>query len=154
MECATIENIHPLFGIEVTGLSLVSLFDPPESSECICKPDLKTTIEKVKLLVHKHKVVVFRDQGILTGEEQIQISRWFGEMEDAGFEQHPKSPHRLILRVSNDENEGFREFGTSGFHIDGSFMEYPNDFSIYHITKVPDRGTTGYYQLLNSLLTI
>ncbi len=64
-------------------------------------------------------------------------------MEVAGFEQHPRCPDRRVLRVSNDESEGLRDFGVSGFHIDGMFMEKPNSHSIYHIIEVPTKGTTG-----------
>lgn len=45
---------------------------------------------------------------MVCGDRQIEITRLFGEVETAGFELHPKSPDRHILRVSNDENEGFR----------------------------------------------
>ena len=65
------------------------------------------------------------------------------QVEVAGFEQHPRCPDRRVLRVSNDESEGLRDFGVSGFHIDGMFMEKPNSHSIYHIIEVPTKGTTG-----------
>ena len=88
----------------------------------------------------------FKNQGCISGERQIEITRWFGEIETAGFELHPKSPSRLILRVSNNEEEGFTNFGTGGFHIDGSFMENPNTHSIYHMVQAPSHGETSMSQ--------
>jgi hypothetical protein len=48
---------------------------------------------------------VFKDQGIISGQRHVEISRWFGEMEST-FYKHPKSPHPDVFRVSNDRNEG------------------------------------------------
>lgn len=79
----------------------------------------------------------------MSGERQIEITQWFGEVETAGFDLHPKAPDRRILRVSNDDDYGFTGFGTSGFHVDGSFMEAPNNFSIYHMVQAPTQGETG-----------
>ena len=45
-------------------------------------------------------------QGVLTPERQLEIGRWFGKIEST-FYNHPKSPHRDIFRVSNDEAEGW-----------------------------------------------
>ena len=122
-------QLHP-FGAEIWGIDLKENID-------------HSTIEQIQQDVQKHRILIFKDQGIVSGSRQVEISRWFGELEIAGFERHQKSPSDFILRVSNDEEEGFRDFGTSGFHIDGSFMEMPNAYSIYHIICVPTKGDTG-----------
>ncbi len=53
----------------------------------------------------RHRLLVFRDQGIVSGERQVEISRWFGELEST-FYKHPHSPHPDVFRVSNDEQTG------------------------------------------------
>ena len=100
-------------------------------------------IKQLKQDVTKYKLLIVKNQGVIHHEQQIEITKYFGEIETAGFDQHAKSPHRCILRVSNDENEGFNKFGTAGIHIDGSFMEYPNSHSIYHIIQTPPDVSTG-----------
>ncbi|KAL3867835.1 hypothetical protein ACJMK2_040681 [Sinanodonta woodiana] len=111
------------------------------------------TINDIKDLVHKHKILIFRDQGIITGERHVEISRWFGELEST-FYRHSRSPHPDVFRVSNDEKEGCTNVGRTGWHIDGSFLEAPFSFSIYHIVSVPKMGNTDFVpfdQLIGSL---
>ena len=62
---------------------------------------LQSIIEDVK----KHRILVFKDQGIVSPERHLEIGRWFGQIEST-FYDHPKSPLRDIFRVSNDEEEG------------------------------------------------
>ena len=56
--------------------------------------------------VTEHRLLVFKDQGVLAPERHLEISRWFGNVESTFFD-HPKSPHRDIFRVSNDRSEGY-----------------------------------------------
>lgn len=62
-------------------------------------------IEKIKKCVTEHRILIFKDQGVISGDRHVEISRWFGEIEST-FYKHPKSPHPDIFRVSNDKNEG------------------------------------------------
>jgi len=62
-------------------------------------------IKQIQEDVTKHKILIFKDQGIISGDRHVEISRWFGELEST-FYKHPKSPHPDVFRVSNDENEG------------------------------------------------
>ena len=74
---------------------------------------------------HKHRLLLFKNDGKhISAEAQLIVSRWFGEVEST-FYKHPASPHPDIFRVSNDEEQGCRNVGRSGWHIDGSFMEKP-----------------------------
>jgi taurine dioxygenase len=116
-------------GIEVFGINLT--FDPP--------PEV---IEQIKKDVHKFRLVVFRNQGILNGQRHVEISHWFGEL-DSTFYRHPQSPDPDVFRVSNDESEGCTQVGRTGWHIDGSFQPAPFAYSLYHIVSVPDKGDTG-----------
>ena len=119
-----------LFGAEIRGLDLRD----PVSDE---------TVGALRRLLSRHKLLVFKGQDVVSGGRQVAITRWFGEVATAGFERHDASPHDAILRLSNDDAAGFRDFGTSGFHIDGSFLEKPNGVAIYHIISVPYEGATG-----------
>ena len=72
--------------------------------------DLKRAVpdacrEQIVRDVREHRLLVFRDQGRVGHERQLEISRWFGRIEST-FYDHPKSPHRDIFRVSNDRSEG------------------------------------------------
>ena len=99
-------------------------------------------IEQIKQDVHKYRIMIFRDQGKVSGKRHVEISKWFGEL-DTTFYGHPQSPHMEVLRVSNDENEGFTGSGRSGWHIDGWQQPVPVAYSIYHMYHVPKKGDTG-----------
>jgi taurine dioxygenase len=123
-------KLAPLkLGMEVHGISLQT--DPPPH-----------VIQMIKDDVHKHRILVFRDQGEISGARHVEICRWFGEP-DSTFYKHPRSPHPDVFRVSNDESEGCRGVGRTGWHIDGSFQEAPFAYSFYHIVSVPKEGDTG-----------
>lgn len=53
----------------------------------------------------RHRLLIFRDQGIVSGPRQAEIGRWFGDLEST-FRKHPRSPHPDVFRVSNDPAEG------------------------------------------------
>ena len=48
---------------------------------------------------------MFRGQGRISGERQVELSGWFGPCEST-FYKHPRSPHPDVFRVSNDRAEG------------------------------------------------
>jgi taurine dioxygenase len=94
----------------------------------------------------RHRLVVFRDQGVVSGQRQVEISRWFGELESTFFK-HPRSPHPDVFRVSNDDDEGCTGVGRTGWHVDGSFQRCPFAYSLYHIVSVPRAGDTVFAPL-------
>ena len=100
------------------------------------------TIEKIKKDVLKHRILIFKNQGSVSGARHLQISKWFGEI-DSTFYQHEKSPDKDVFRVSNDHEEGCTNVGRTGWHIDGSFQKAPFNYSLYHIVNVPSKGNTG-----------
>lgn len=116
-------------GAEVAGISLQD--DVP-----------KQIIEQIRRDVRTHCILVFRGQGVISGKRQVEISKWFGEL-DSTFYRHPRSPDPDVFRVSNDSNEGCTQVGRTGWHIDGSFQPAPFAYSIYHIVSVADKGDTG-----------
>lgn len=103
-------------------------------------------IERIKKDVTEHRLLIFKDQGVISGERHVEISRWFGELEST-FYKHPKSPHPDVFRVSNDRNEGCTGVGRTGWHIDGSFQPAPFAYSLYHMVSVPKEGATSFAPL-------
>ncbi|KAI8510173.1 hypothetical protein Bbelb_126010 [Branchiostoma belcheri] len=103
-------------------------------------------VEQIKKDVTKHRILVFKDQGTVSGDRHVEISRWFGELEST-FYKHPKSPHPDVFRVSNDEAEGCTGVGRTGWHIDGSFQPAPFGYSLYHMVAVPKQGNTVFAPL-------
>lgn len=135
-------NLKPLnsFCVEARGLDLK-------------QPISQETIDNIKKDVAEHQLVVFRDQGSISGERQVEISRWFGEL-DSVFYKHPRSPHPDVFRVSNDPSEGCTGVGRTGWHIDGTFRPSPYTHSIYHIQSVPTEGNTGNNILYSNVTMI
>ena len=91
----------------------------------------------------RHRLVIFRDQGVVSGERQVAISRLFGELEST-FYKHPASPHPDVFRVSNDPQQGC----TGG--VGGGVGEFSCVFSLAHqvlSTRAPHslrrRGADG-----------
>lgn len=37
-------------------------------------------IEKIKKDVHEHVLLIFKNQGIVSGERHVEISKWFGDL--------------------------------------------------------------------------
>ncbi|XP_067119174.1 alpha-ketoglutarate-dependent taurine dioxygenase-like [Centruroides vittatus] len=127
-------SLSPLkLGAEVRGIDLK--VDPPAE-----------VIKQIKDDVTKHRIIVFRDQGIIEGKRQVEISKWFGELEST-FYKHPNSPDPDVFRVSNVPSEGCTNVGRTGWHIDGSFMRNPFSYSLYHIVSVPKLGNTVFLPL-------
>ena len=116
-------------GVEVHDFDLTK--DPPQEVKDAIRRD-----------VHKYGMVIFRNQGQISGKRHVEISKWFGELEST-FYKHPKSPHPDVFRVSNDESEGCTGVGRTGWHIDGSFQPAPFAYSLYHMYHVPKKGDTG-----------
>ena len=119
----------PLFGAEVTGIDLKTKLS-------------EDVISMIKKDVTNYRLLIFRNQGIISGDRHVEISRWFGDLEST-FYKHPKSPHPDVFRVSNSEEDGCTGVGRTGWHIDGSFQSSPFGYSLYHIVSVPSSGDTG-----------
>lgn len=116
-------------GVVIRGIDL---------KEDVCKEVKAQILEDV----HRHRILVFKDQDIVSAERHVEISQWFGKLAST-FYKHPKSPHPDVFRVSNDETEGCTNVGRTGWHIDGSFMEKPFNYALYHMVSIPHTGSTG-----------
>ncbi len=101
----------------------------------------------------RHRILVFKDQGIISGDRHVEISSWFGPLEST-FYKHEASPHPDVFRVSNDPTEGCTGVGRTGWHVDGSFQRAPFSYSLYHILSVPKQGATVFaplYEIIHAL---
>ncbi|CAJ1430482.1 unnamed protein product, partial [Effrenium voratum] len=123
------------FGAEVRDISLDGEEPLPAELVTRIKEDMK-----------KHRVLVFKGQGRLSGARQVQISRQLGTVEST-FYKHPKSPHPDIFRVSNDEYEGCVGVGRTGWHVDGTFQEMPFKYQTMHFHSVCEGGETWFVPL-------
>ncbi|XP_047487471.1 alpha-ketoglutarate-dependent sulfate ester dioxygenase-like isoform X2 [Penaeus chinensis] len=120
-------------GCEVRGINLKQ--DVPPEVMAAIKED-----------VTKHRLLIFKDQGVVSGERHVEIAKWFNEPEST-FYKHPRSPHPDVFRVSNDRSEGCTNVGRTGWHIDGSFQEAPFAYALYHMVSVPSNGPTVFAPL-------
>ncbi|KAL8583793.1 hypothetical protein ACOMHN_036428 [Nucella lapillus] len=127
-------------GVEVRGIDLK-------------QPVPDNVVAQIKDDVHKHRLLIFKDQGVVSADRHVEISQWFGELEST-FYKHPKSPHPDVFRVSNSEEEGCRNVGRTGWHIDGSFMAQPFSFALYHMVSVPRIGNTAFLPLRELLKSL
>jgi taurine dioxygenase len=64
-----------------------------------------SVIKQIKEDVAKHRLLIFKEQGLINAYRQVEISKWFGEIECTFFKHH-RSPHPEVFRVSNDPAEG------------------------------------------------
>lgn len=106
----------------------------------------KEVIAAIKEDVTKHRLLIFKDQGVVSGQRHVEIGKWFAEPEST-FYKHPRSPHPDVFRVSNDRTEGCTNVGRTGWHIDGSFQEAPFAYALYHMVSVPSYGPTVFAPL-------
>jgi taurine dioxygenase len=110
------------------------------------EPEKLETIRALNDLVFEHRLVVFRNQGIVPGNAQVEVSTWFNPLEST-FYKHPKSPHPDVFRVSNESTVGCTGVGRTGWHVDGSFQPSPFSHALYHIVSVPKKGATVFLPL-------
>ena len=113
--------------VEVKGIQLVDWLRQGPTTDAF--------VRALNELVFEARVVVFRDQGIVAGADQVEISKWFNPLEST-FYKHPMSPHPDVFRVSNDAAMGCTGVGRTGWHVDGSFQPSPFSHALYHILSV------------------
>ena len=135
--CATIRTtpLTPVFGAVVHGLNLQD-------------PQPEEVVAKLRALLVEHRLLLFRQgpERLLSGQRQVEISKWFGKLESTFFK-HPRSPHPDVFRVSNDDAEGCTQVGRSGWHIDGSFQAKPFKVQTMHFHSVVEGGATLFSPL-------
>lgn len=119
--------IEPL-GARVRGLDLKG----PEPT-----PEVRLFLEEE---MARRGFLVFEDQGVLTGDEQVRASEFWGGREiHSTHGVHPQAPNRHIFRLSNDSAVGIVGVGPQ-WHNDGSFEVGVFSHVGYHIVRVPEHG--------------
>ena len=84
--------------------------------------------------------LVFKDQGVLSGDEQVAASEyWGGRQMHSTHGVHPKAPNEHIFRLSNDRQVGILGVGPQ-WHNDGSFERGVFSHVGYHIVRVAEKG--------------
>eukprot|EP00931_Biecheleriopsis_adriatica_P067455 TRINITY_DN41596_c0_g1_i1.p1 TRINITY_DN41596_c0_g1~~TRINITY_DN41596_c0_g1_i1.p1 ORF type:complete len:575 (+),score=127.87 TRINITY_DN41596_c0_g1_i1:34-1725(+) len=108
-------------------------------------------MEQIRKDMHKHRLLVFHGQTELEAEDHIRLSEQLGSLDHILHRPHPKSPDPRLLRVSNDDREGFVSVGTSGWHVDGVMLQTPFAAqTMHHIHAIP--GGDTYFLGMNELL--
>jgi len=94
--------------------------------------------------------LVFRGQGIYTGDEQVRISEFWGGQEiHSTHGVHPNAPNKHIFRLSNDQRIGINGVGPQ-WHNDGSFLQPVFSHVGYHIVSVPKNGGDTHFAHLGA----
>ena len=122
----TLTPLKPL-GAAVRGLDLRKT--PPEP-----------VLDALQQAMATRGFLVFKDQGVLTGAEQVYASCFWGAREmHSTHGVHPKAPNKHIFRLSNDRSVGILGVGPQ-WHNDGSFMQDVFSHVGYHIVRVAEGG--------------
>eukprot|EP00971_Amphidinium_carterae_P333856 6468847-Amphidinium_carterae.2 len=111
-------------------------------------PDL---VEQLRSDLAEHKLLLFKGQTDFTGEDHVTLSECLGSMEHGLHKAHPKAPDPRLLRVSNNEDEGFVSVGTSGWHVDGVMLKTPFSVQTMHFLHAIPGGDT-FFMDMNELL--
>ena len=122
------------FGARVDGVDLSTVALTPDFARQL-KDDLRD-----------YRVLLFRKQGRVPGQRQVDISAALGELEST-FYKHPMSPHPDVFRVSNDESQGCTNVGRTGWHVDGTFQYSPFKYQTMHFHSVCEGGETHFVPL-------
>jgi len=126
----------PKMGAEVRGLNLRNV-----DKNHPAVPTLQSVMAARGFLV-------FRGQGVLSGDEQVTASELFGGQEiHSTHGVHPQAPNKHIFRLSNSKSDGILGVGPQ-WHNDGSFERAVFSHVGYHIIKVPvNGGATSFSHL-------
>lgn len=100
----------------------------------------EATAAQVKSALHRHQVVVLRNQR-LTPEQQIDFCRRFGPLEPHVLPQYLVPGHPDLVRVSNILDDAGQPTGLIDagrvWHSDGAFQQRPNMYSMLYAIEVP-----------------
>ncbi|CAJ1426773.1 unnamed protein product [Effrenium voratum] len=130
------------FGASVRGFSVKEFLDDEDA------------MAQVREDMYKHRLLIFHGQTDLTPEDHIKLSEHLGSLDHILHRPHPKSPDPRLLRVANDDREGFMSVGTSGWHVDGVMLQAPFAAQTMHHLHAIEGGDTmflGMNELYDSL---
>ena len=143
MVSVRIEKLHPLFVVEVSGVTLAEDVD-------------EETFAAIANALEEHSILVFRNQDI-SDDEQVRFSERFGPLERMLIgSQGAGTPLAYLTNVDRDSGEiippddkrMIRNACNMLWHSDSSFKRVPARFSILSGREVPsDGGETEYASL-------
>jgi alpha-ketoglutarate-dependent 2,4-dichlorophenoxyacetate dioxygenase len=136
----SVRPLHDLFVGEVGGIDLTRPLAPED-------------VAAIEAAIAEHAVLVFRDQRV-TDEQQLQFSRYFGELEETrgtgiskpgGQRLHPAFADVSNLDKDNtvlarDNRRRLYSLGNMSWHSDSSFKPIPAAYSLLSGRVVVDRG--------------
>jgi alpha-ketoglutarate-dependent 2,4-dichlorophenoxyacetate dioxygenase len=136
----SIRQIHPVFVGEVSGVDLT-------------RPLSRADVAAIEAGMDRYAVLVFRDQNI-TDEQQIAVTRNFGEIENSAggnvTKPHEKRLNPLMNDVSNlghdnrplarDDRRRLFNLGNQLWHSDSSFRAIPAKYSVLSGRTVAKKG--------------
>eukprot|EP00242_Pyramimonas_sp_CCMP2087_P004106 CAMPEP_0198217458 /NCGR_PEP_ID=MMETSP1445-20131203/63823_1 /TAXON_ID=36898 /ORGANISM="Pyramimonas sp., Strain CCMP2087" /LENGTH=288 /DNA_ID=CAMNT_0043894157 /DNA_START=125 /DNA_END=988 /DNA_ORIENTATION=+ len=125
---------NKVFGAEIRNISLSTVKLNDE------------LIQRIKQDLAQHRLLIFKGQGMVTGDRQVELSKKLGRIEST-FYKHPRSPHPDVFRVSNLEEEGCTSVGRTGWHLDGTFQARPFKYQTMHFHSVIQGGDTLFIPL-------
>jgi taurine dioxygenase/alpha-ketoglutarate-dependent 2,4-dichlorophenoxyacetate dioxygenase len=114
-----------------------------------------STLETITALWRRHLVLVFPGQS-LTEDQQIALTRNFGELDVTVEDDKKSSKHPEVLRIGNVDEQGrklaedhpiplYFSALTSLWHTDGSYRAVPSFASMLHALEVtPEGGETCF----------
>jgi len=134
-------NLKPFtkgIGTEITGIDLSEPLDDKDFSF-------------ISKAFEAHRLLLFKKQ-TLNAAEQVRFSERFGPLEDFPDPKDRADGFKTVLRVTNIDKKtdnlkpvddpGHRSFtlGTSSWHIDSSFRQFPSLASALYAIEIPGAG--------------
>lgn len=119
-----IRPLAPACGAEVFGLDLKSASDE--------------TLGRVKKALADHAVLFFREQ-VMTPEEQVAVTRRFGDIVRVPFIKHLDEHPDIIAVLKEADEKRISTFGGT-WHSDFSFLEEPPSLTLLYARELPPVG--------------
>jgi taurine dioxygenase len=126
-----IEALGGVLGAQVLGADLTGPLD-------------EATVHRLRAALNEFHLLVFRDQA-LSGEQQVNFSASFGELEGHVVRRHDGSRTPTLHVVSNLDANGQptgtpRSRGNFHWHTDKSYHEVPSYATLLHARQIPPAG--------------
>lgn len=119
-----IRPVAPACGAEVFGLDLAN---PPADA-----------MRSVADALARHAVLFFRDQR-LTPEQQLEVTRRFGDILRVPYIRHLEAYPDIIAVLKEADERGISTFGGT-WHSDFSFLDAPPSLTLLYALELPPLG--------------
>ncbi len=119
-----IRPVAPACGAEVFGLDLAN---PPVDA-----------MRRVADALARHAVLFFRDQR-LTPEQQLEVTRRFGDILRVPYVRHLEAYPDIIAVLKEADERGISTFGGT-WHSDFSFLDAPPSLTLLYALELPALG--------------